>query len=145
MKTPYDAALRVKRREVDAMGAAINAQMTTVYQLDARQTQVRSSLQQEATIAANDLGIPAHAYMARLRAEQERLAGERLQQDDLLNQLRSAAANAFGTFRTIELAAEDFRGEAERRLANAEQSELDDSSAVAYLGARKALRGIARR
>lgn len=145
MKTPYDAALRVKRREVDAMGAAINAQMNKLNQLDARQSQVRQNLQQEGHLAAHDLNIPAHAYMARLRAEQMRLAGERLHQNELLNQLRTAAAAAFGTCRTIELAAEDYREGAERRIAHAEQSELDDSSAAAYLSARKALHARSQR
>ena len=145
MKTPYDAALRVKRREVDAMGAAINAQMSTLNQLDARNVQIESNMQREAMVAANDLGIPAHAYMARLRAEQMRLAGERMHQDQLLNQLRMAASSAFGSFRTIELAAEDYRHDAERRVANAEQAELDDSSAAAFLNARKVLNFRAQR
>jgi hypothetical protein len=145
MKTPYDAALRVKRREVDAMGAAINAQMTTVNQLDMRQVQIRSNMQQEALVAANDLALSGHAYMARLRAEQLRLAGERMHQDELLAQLRIAASAAFGSFRTIEMAAEDYRHDAERRLANAEQAELDDSSAAAFLNARKVMHARSQR
>lgn len=142
MKTPYDAAIRVKRREVDAMGAAINVEMATLNQIDSRSVQVRMMMAQERAVAANDIAMPNHAYMARLRAEQQKLAGERTWHDIQLDRLRQEATTAFGSFRTIEMAAEGFRDDAQRRLDTAEQSELDDSSAAALMGARKALRRV---
>jgi hypothetical protein len=145
MKTPYDAAIRVKRREVDAMGAAINVEMATLNQIDTRRMTVRAMMAREAAVAANDILMPNHAYMAKLRAEQVKLAGERTWHDIQLDRLRQEAASAFGSFRTIEIAAEDFRDDAQRRQDVAEQSELDDSCAAALRNARKVLRkGMAR-
>ena len=144
MKTPYDAAIRVKRREVDAMGAAINVELSTLNQIERQRAHVIDRLKQESAVAANDLAMPSHSYMARLRAEQERLVGEKTWHDVQLDRLRSEAATAFGGFRTIEMAADGFRDDAERRLANAEQSELDDSAAVQLFEARKLLRKVGR-
>jgi hypothetical protein len=139
MKTPFDAAIRVQRREIDAMGAAITSHANRLSQIERMHEELRVNAAKEAAVASNDLSMPAHAYMDRIRAEQARISAESAVQNARLAQLRIQAASAYGTCRTIESAADDFRTDAGRRLANSEQAQLDDSAAVAYLKA-KALR-----
>lgn len=140
MKTPYDTATRVQRREVDAMGVAINVQINVLTRIEQAREEVRTSVMREAKVAAADLTISSHAYMERIRAQQHRLTQDGSAQSARLDQLRSKAAVAYGAYRTIEIAADGFREDANRRSANAEQAGMDDSSAVAFLKARKALR-----
>ena len=144
MKTPYDAAMRVQRREIDAMGVAINVQVNLLNQIDQAREEVRTSIIREADVAATDLGMSSHAYMERIRAEQSRLVRDGAAQGARLDQLRTKAASAYGAFRAIEVAAEGFVEAANRRNANAEQAGIDDSSAVAFLKARRTPRGKGR-
>ncbi|HUD95471.1 hypothetical protein [Sphingobium sp.] len=141
MKTPYDTAMRVQRREIDAMGVAINVQVNLLNQIETAHDETRASIQREADVAAGDLGLSSHAYMERIRAEQQRLTRDGAVQSARLDQMRGKAAAAYGAFRAIEVAAEGFRDDANRRTANAEQAGLDDSAAVAFLKAHRTLRG----
>ena len=141
MKTPYDAAMRVQRREIDAMSVAINVQVNLLNQIDQAREEVRTSIIREADVAAADLSMSSHAYMERVRAEQVRLARDSAMQGARLDQLRTKAASAYGAFRAIEVAAEGFVEAATRSSANAEQAAIDDGAAVAFLKARRTLRG----
>ena len=141
MKTPYDAAIRVQRREIDAMSVAINVQVNLLNQIDQAREEVRTSIIRESDVAAADLSMSSHAYMERIRAEQSRLIRDGAAQGARLDQLRSKAASAYGAYRAIEVAAEGFVADANRQSANAEQAGIDDSSAVAFLKARRTSRG----
>jgi hypothetical protein len=141
MKTPFDTAMRVQRREIDAMGVAINVQVNVLNQIETAREEVRGSILREADVAAGDLHISSHAYMERIRAEQLRLTRDGAVQSARLDQMRAKAASAYGAYRAIEVAAEGFREEADRRSARAEQAGIDDGAAVAFLNARRALRG----
>lgn len=144
MKTPYDTAMRIHRREIDAMGVAINVQVNLINQIDQAREEMRTHIIREADVAAADLGISSHAYMELIRAEQSRLIRDGAAQGARLDQLRAKAATAYGAYRAIEVAAEGFVEAANRRSANAEQAGIDDSSAVAFLKARRNLRGKGR-
>lgn len=141
MKTPYDTAMRVQRREIDAMGVAINVQVNLLNQIESARDEMRGSIVREAGVAAEAFDIPSHAYMERIRAEQQRLARDGAVQGARLDQLRNKAAAAYGAFRAIEVAAEGYKEEAGRRSANAEQAGIDDNAAMAFLKARQAIRG----
>ncbi|OAN52593.1 hypothetical protein [Sphingobium sp. TCM1] len=141
MKTPYDTAMRVQRREIDAMGVAINVQVNVLNQIETARDEARTSILREADVAAGDLTLSSHAYMERIRAEQQRLTRDGALQSARLDQMRGKAAAAYGAFRAIEVAAEGYKEDANRRSANVEQAGMDDSSAVAFLKARRMLRG----
>jgi flagellar export protein FliJ len=141
MKTPYDTAMRVQRRELDAMGVTINVQVNVLNQIETAQEELRTSVLREVDVAASDLGMSCHAYMERVRAEQDRLTRDGAAQRVRLDQLRHQAAAAYGSYRAIEIAAEGYREDANRRDANAEQTSIDDGSVAAFLKARRALRG----
>jgi hypothetical protein len=55
-------------------------------------------------------------------------------------QLRDIALDAYGTLRGIETAADDYRRDALRIEAGAEQAASDDLGAAAFLKARRSIR-----
>ena len=137
MKTPFDTAMRVQRREIDEMGAAINAQVRRLNEIERAQEYNRCKIADEAAVAGEGLAMPSYAYMERIRAERSRLAHDSSIQGARLETLRVAATEAYGAFRAVEVAAEAYREEADRRSANAEQARIDDLSAAAFLNARR--------
>lgn len=144
MKTPYDAALRVQRREIDEMSVAISREAGILAAVEQARADTRDAMRREADLARNDvtesLVIASHGYFARKRDERRQLTGLQAELSRKLEALRAEAVEAFGTFRTIESAADSFRQEAERVQANAEQAGIDDLAAVAFLKARRAAR-----
>lgn len=141
MKTPYDSAMRIQRREIDEMGVAINVQVNLLNQIEQARDEARHRLSRETELASRDLSLSSQAYIERIRAEQQRLARDGATQSLRLDHLRSKAAAAYGAFRTVEMAAKDWHEDTERRRANAEQAGIDDNAAVAFLKHRRGLRG----
>ncbi|TCM17707.1 hypothetical protein EDF56_10549 [Novosphingobium sp. PhB165] len=144
MKTPYDAALRVQQREIDEMSVAISREAGVLAAVEQAQAEASAAVRREADLAGTDmsegLGIPSHGYFARKRDERRQLTSLQAELSTRLETLRSEAVEAFGTFRTIESAADAFRQEAERVQASAEQAGIDDLAAVAFLKAQRAMR-----
>ncbi|MBU3078647.1 hypothetical protein [Sphingomonas quercus] len=130
MKTPYDAAARVRQREIDDLRKLIDAERGRLAQIDKRLETIAAALVREARLAADDPALTAQAYMDLLRAERARLVAEKPVIEARLAQLRDQTAEAYGALRAIETAAADYRHEAERILANAEQTMLDDIAAT---------------
>ncbi|MBH0111914.1 hypothetical protein I5E68_02975 [Novosphingobium sp. YJ-S2-02] len=145
MKTPYDTAMRVRQREVDQISAAISAEANALAQTERRGEEVSAAMRREADLAAADFGVSAHAYLARQRAERQRLAQDRVAISGRLETMRAKAVEAFSSLRAIENAAAAYRAEAERIEASAEQAEVDDRSAATVAGARRAAAGKAAR
>ena len=142
MKTPYDPAIRVQRREVDSLGVTINVQLSILNRIEGAREEISASAAREADVAQRNPGISAHAYMEHIRAEQRRLTSDGIIQRARLDQMRRKAAEAYGAFRAIETAAEEWRADAEKSRAKVEQAELDDNAAMGFLKARDAIRGV---
>lgn len=140
MKTPYDGAMRVQQREIDDVRVAINIQVNQLIQIENSRASVNDALAREAALAASDVALSSHAYVARMRAERARLAVDQAMIDAQLGLLRGKAIAAYGSMKTIETAADTYRDEAERVDANAEQSRIDDFSATVFLQGRLAAR-----
>lgn len=133
MKTPFDAAMRVRRREIDTAQVAINIQVNQLVQIEDHHNTVESTLSKESEIAAANHALSAHAYIERMRALRERLAGERAEADLALGRLRTRALAAYGDFKAIESAADAYRDDETRKIAIGEQGHLDDISATAVV------------
>lgn len=140
MKTPYDAALRVQQREIDEMSAAISNQSGVLGEVEKARDRVAVSMSREADLAAGDLAVCSHAYLQRMRGERRLLTVRQVQLKARLDELRDQAVDAYGTFRAIETAADGYRQDAERLLANAEQAGIDDFAAMSFIKARRAVR-----
>ncbi len=83
-----------------------------------------------AEVSAEDVRLSSHAYIARMQAERERLARDQAAIDAHLTQLRAKAVDAYGAFKAISSAAENYRDEMTQAAASAEQGHLDDLSAA---------------
>ena len=97
-------------------------------------------MEREAAVAAGDVMFSSHAYVARMCAEKARLARDQAMIDAQLVGLRSKAVAAYSSFKAIETAADGFRETADRAIANAEQTHIDDFAATAFVQARQTTR-----
>ncbi|PNU02722.1 hypothetical protein [Novosphingobium guangzhouense] len=133
MKTPYDAALRVRQRELDEVSSAIRAEAGALGAVEQQRARVAAALVREADLAAADITLVSPGWQQRMRGERQALSAREAQMQARLNALRDVAVDAYGVLRGIENAADDYRAEALRSAAAAEQSATDDISAAAFL------------
>lgn len=135
MKTPYCTALKVQRREVDAVRISIGVEVEHLAVVGQREEAVRSQTQRERALAAGDWTLPSSAYFAKARAELGQLSQKRQVTEARLDQLRAQAREAYGSLQAVEGAAERFRGDAARAADQAEQASSDDRSAATVIRA----------
>lgn len=136
MKTPYDTALRLQRREVDAVKVSISVEIERITTLEQQARTIDSRVVEERRLA-HALPLSSDHWVARMRAERARVEHAARESQARLNQLRDQAIEAYGTMRAIESAATRYRDEAERAADVAEQSAIDDIAAVRFLNARR--------
>lgn len=140
MKTPYDAALRLRQREIDDMRIAIAVEVEQMTVLDRHRAAIDRSVQAEREIASRQHGFPAHAFAARMATQREVLSREHAARDGRLHALRAQAVEAYGALGAIAAAADRHRDEAIRTAAIAEQGQVDDFSAARFTRALQAAR-----
>ncbi len=140
MKTPYDAALRVRQRELDEVSTAIRTEAGALTGIAQARDRVEAALRAEAGIAATDLTLASPAWQHRMRGQGQELGALQAQAQVRVDRLRDLAVDAYGTLRGIETAAEDYRRDSARTQAAAEQSTSDDLSAAAFLRTLRAAR-----
>lgn len=133
MTTPYCTAVRLRRREVDALRQQIAEVHERIALLDRRAADLRRTVETERRLAANFGDLPEGLYFRRMRLEHDRLLSERTCAAAELDHLRQRAQETFASLRAMEDAAEDFRSEGQRAEAAAEQSAADDRAAAAFL------------
>jgi len=139
MKTPYDAALRVHQRELDEVSTAIRDEAGKLGALERERERLRASLRSEAQVAA-ELALCSQAWQGRVRGAASEIGALQASVEARIEQLRDIALDAYGTLRGIETAADDYRRDALRIEAGAEQAASDDLGAVAFLKARRSIR-----
>lgn len=132
MKTPYDAALRLRRREIDEMRVAIGVEVGHVLALDQLRAQIDHATRAERQLATDFHGFSSDAYVARMRAQHAAISTERSARDARLIELRAQAVEAFGSLSAISAAADDHRDTARRAANVAEQAQIDDFSAAGF-------------
>ncbi|RZT53415.1 hypothetical protein EV283_2670 [Sphingomonas sp. BK036] len=132
MITPYDAALRLRMREMDDVRLSISVEVNQIIVLDRHRDTIDRSVQQEMSVAGSDPMLSAHAFAGRMRAQRDALGRERSARDGRLAALRAQAAEAYGALRAIEGAALRHREDVTRAAAIAEQSQMDDFAAAGF-------------
>lgn len=135
--TPFDTALRVQRREVDAVKVSISIEVERITTLEAQSRTLAERAREERAVATS-LPFASDAWAARMKYEQIRVSEAAYLAQARLGQLRAQAVEAYGTMRAIEGAAERFQDEADRTAATAEQTGIDDIAAARFLRARRA-------
>ncbi len=142
MKTPYDTAVRVQRRTVDETRIAISLEVTRLREVEEARDMVQTRIASESEAAAAEPMICTAAYLARMRQQRASLDAARETTRRSVDRLRDQAAAAYGSLRAIEGAAEDYRHEAGRTAAAAEQAGIDDLAGAAFLRAARPKRTL---
>ncbi|WP_010219782.1 hypothetical protein [Sphingomonas sp. PAMC 26621] len=132
MNTPYDAALRLRQREIDDMRVLITVEVNQMALLDGHRAAIDTSVRAEVEIAGSQHTFSADAYVARMRAEREVVCHERSVSDARLTALRAQAVEAYGSLSAIGAAADRYSAETLRMAAIAEQGQVDDFSAARF-------------
>ena len=132
MRTPYDTALRARKREVDDLRAAIGGATRKLVEADASAQALSDALVREKQIAADNLVFSPVAYLLRARAEATRLHEMRRAAGAELDSLRHQAIESYGSLRALEGAAEGFREQASRDAASIEQTSVDDFAGARF-------------
>jgi flagellar biosynthesis chaperone FliJ len=132
MSTPYDTALRLIRREVDAVRVTIGEAAGRLVQIEQARQAVSGALEREAALAASCWDIPTGSYLARVRAQRAELGVDAAAAADRLDQLRRRASERYGALRAIEGAAEAYRDEGLQAEERATQARMDDATGARF-------------
>lgn len=141
MMTPYDAAMRVIRREVDDMRLVIGEAAQRLVELEQVRHALGASLRREARVAdvmVDATIVPTDSYFTQLRARQTAATHAIRDADAGLAALRRQAGERYARLKTIESAAQDYRAAHATALATAEQGHADDMAAARFLRLRAA-------
>lgn len=142
MATPFDSALRVQRRAMDAIRLSLLAEAVREAEVHAQVRALGVHIIEEHAVAAGDWQLTAHPYGARLRERATRLNTERRGIDARLDSLRDEALAACGQLQAITQAAACYGAATRRQVLATEQAQADDISGGR---AATALRGMSQR
>lgn len=132
MKTPYDTALRARQRDVDDLRTAIGGATQRLHEVETQAQAICEAMTRESRLAAGNWTFSPAPYLARARAERERLSEARRLADAELEALRYRARESYGSLRALEGAAEGYRDQAHRDAASAEQAGVDDIAGARF-------------
>lgn len=126
MQTPFDPALRIQQRALDAIRISLLAETARELALADQRNALDSELDRETAIAAMDWQVGAHPYAQRVRARRIALEKDRSAVDGRLQRLRGAAMEACGQMLAITEAAANFATDLRRRETASDQAHIDD-------------------
>ncbi|MBO9713522.1 hypothetical protein [Sphingomonas sp.] len=134
--TPYDTALRIERRELDAIKLSISVEVELLRQFEDTHATLLDSMKRERAVASAT-GLPGDGWATRMRSRRGELEAAARMSRDRLAALRENATEAYGKVRAIETAAETWQEEAERAASVAEQAQIDDISGARIIAKRR--------
>lgn len=128
MKTAFDAALRVRRRELDEIRIRVATQHDMVNRLDDARHALDEQQRAEAELArqAESPLIDFGAFARRMHREAEALEMRRIAAQQKLDGLLDQARAAFGDYKAVDQAAEHARAAARLERARREQAHMDE-------------------
>ncbi|MHA6720072.1 hypothetical protein ACX40Y_11550 [Sphingomonas sp. RS6] len=134
--TPFDTALRVQRREVDAIKVSISVELERIASLELQQRDQIERMRDERMVA-HALPFATDAWLAAAKRQREAIEQAAEMARARLTTLREQAVEVYGTMRAIEGAAERYQQEADRAVEAAEQAAIDDIAAARFLRERR--------
>lgn len=137
--TPFDAALRIQQREVDAVRIGIFVSIARSDAL-AEQRRALASRIREEHAQATVWALASDAWRARMSAQAASLDSEAALAEARLIQLRAEAASSYSRLHLLEGAAERHTATEMQAMAAAEQRAIDDLTAMAFLRAKRGSR-----
>lgn len=135
MTTPFDPAVRLRRHELDQVGAQIAALQAALAQNRREQQRAADRLEAELRIAAELPHLDTAAFAAAQRQRLGALQREQKEIEGEIHALRQALLDAFRALKPIETAAENHAQARREARQSAETAQLDE------LGAHPARRG----
>ena len=130
MKTPFDTALRLRRRQIDRTRIAIHAETVRLMEIDDANEALQRELAEEYEVSAGHWVHSTEAFIRRKLSQRARLMAHRLTVSQEIDQLRRQATEAYGAMQVMEQAAEGFRADQRRNQQRAEQRVCDDLGAA---------------
>jgi flagellar export protein FliJ len=142
MKTPFDSALRVQQRAIDAIRIRIGLANDAQAALAGERADVDAALARESGVSADDWALASHAYLRRMRGTRTRLERDQIRLDGTLDALRDDVANAYAPLRAMEGAVERFGDASRHAEAATEQARADDFSGARFAATRRSRVGV---
>lgn len=137
MHTPFDSALRVQKRAMDAIRLSLLSELAREQALTELRIELDSTIAREAAIAASNWQVGAHPYSHRLRSKRVRLEHEHRDCDAKIDGLRNEAMEACGQMVAINSAARAYVATSNQRMVAAEQAQADDLGGARHARARR--------
>ena len=144
MKTPFDAALRIEQRAIDAIRLALTAGIAEQRQAAQASEAIEDHIVAERRHGSGDWQCTAHPYLDRIRGQRDAIADARTKIDAEMEDLRNAALAAAGQRRSVARAAAGFRSHATQRRATTEQAQADDFAGAQFFARRLARGSVSR-
>ena len=140
MKTPYDAAIRVCRQQLDNIRVQSAHKADEIDQIEDAQEAVSNEIRAEAELVRDDY-MPFMNYA--LYAERKRLESRLLEQRQKtaqaeLDALVEATRDAYGDFKTLATAADRWQDERAKEAGRHDQIATDEIAAQTYQRAKAA-------
>jgi hypothetical protein len=130
MTTPYDTALRVVERKLDAVRAAIGLAIDELERIETAHIAIENAMMREGLVASDEPRLTTDRYFVRARDHRRQLGEHRAAAHLYLESLRRKAVEVYGSRTAIEGAVGAHREAEARSLAAAEQAMLDDLTAA---------------
>ena len=132
MKTPFDVAANILRRQTDEIQRSISVTADQLNEIRVAQDTLASVLHTERALAADHWDLPSSAYLERLCTAGERLKLDAQRCETKLSSLRDQALESYAALKAVESAAQGFVIEANRAADIAEQARFDDITSTRY-------------
>lgn len=132
MKTPYDTALRIAERRLDAVRTEMAKAAAQLRLIELEEDAASTAFSRETQIAGDDARMTTERYFVRARDHRAQLVALRAATNAELESLRQKAVAVYGERIALDTAIARHREEAERAAAAAEQSAMDDLTGGRY-------------
>lgn len=126
MKTPYDPAIRIGRREVEAIRVSLRAELIRVTELEQERIHLDERIVQECASASADWQISTYDWLRARKAQARKIDATRAEAEAELSRLRDKAGEAYGRLHATEKAADIHIDRAQKEKLRREQEESDD-------------------
>ena len=130
--TPYDAALRIAERKLDAVRTAIGLIVAELERIEHARIAIETSLTREAELASRDHRLTTEHFFVHARDQHQQLVGARAAAHVQLEALRRKAVEHYGAQMALDGAVATFHADAARARDAAEQATLDDRTGARH-------------
>jgi flagellar export protein FliJ len=135
MPTPYDAAIRLRKTELDDLRRAMGELTARQADLEERLAELERKLEEESGVVSHAaaggdaLGVSTYAAFAlRNRIDRVNVQADMAALEAEIEAVRETLLEAFEGFKTLDVAREAFLAEARAAADKREQTDLDEAA-----------------